>query len=203
MTIIVVLKNRNKIKRMRVIDIIKRDLYRYVGERISIYSFIRTVVFVPGFRFTFWLRLSAATRKIILLGRLFWFLQRRMQLKYGFQISDKTKIGDGFYIGHFGTIVIAHEATIGNNCNINHGVTIGGAGRGTPRKSPVIGDFVWLGTNSVIVGGITIGNNVLVAPGAYVNFDVPDNSIVIGNPAKIIPKDNAVDGYIKRVLKNK
>ena len=48
----------------------------------------------------------------------------------------------------------------------------------------------------MIVGKISIGNNVLVAANSYVNFDVPDNSIVLGNPAKIIHKDNATEGYI-------
>ena len=43
-----------------------------------------------------------------------------------------------------------------------------------------------------------IGNNVLIAPNSYVNFDVPDNSIVIGNPGKIIHKDNATEDYINR-----
>lgn len=40
-------------------------------------------------------------------------------------------------------------------------------------------------------GWVKIGNNVMIAPGAFVNFDVPDNSIVIGNPGKIIPRDES------------
>lgn len=67
-----------------------------------------------------------------------------------------------------------------------------GAKAGVPR----IGDNVFLGTNSIVVGKIKIGNDVLIAPGAYVNFDVPDHSIVIGNPGKIIAKENATRGYI-------
>ena len=51
-------------------------------------------------------------------------------------------------------------------------------------------------SNLIVVGKIKIGNDVLIAPGAYVNFDVPDHSIVIGNPGKIIPKQNATEGYI-------
>ena len=49
-----------------------------------------------------------------------------------------------------------------------------GAKAGVPR----IGDNVFLGTNSIVVGKIKIGNDVLIVPGAYVNFDVPDHSIV-------------------------
>ena len=66
----------------------------------------------------------------------------------------------------------------------------------------MIGNKVWIGTNSVIVGKITIGDNVLIAPNSFVNFDVPSNSIVIGNPGKIIPSTNATDKYINNEIKN-
>ena len=52
----------------------------------------------------------------------------------------------------------------------------------------------------MIVGGITIGDNVLIAPNAYVNMDVPSNSVVVGNPAQIIPNENATDGYINNKI---
>ena len=50
----------------------------------------------------------------------------------------------------------------------------------------------------MIVGAVTIGNNVLIVPNSYVNFDIPSNSVVMGNPAKIIPTTNATEGYINR-----
>ncbi|MGL6039532.1 MAG: serine acetyltransferase, partial [Soonwooa sp.] len=62
-------------------------------------------------------------------------------------------------------------------------------------------DEVWIGPNAVIVGGITIGNNVLIAPNAYVNMDVPANSVVIGNPAQITPNNMATEGYINNKVK--
>ena len=64
------------------------------------------------------------------------------------------------------------------------------------EKNIVIGNNVWIGANSVIVGKVKIGSNVLIAPNTYINFDVPDNSIVLGSPGNIIPKENAVEGYI-------
>lgn len=63
---------------------------------------------------------------------------------------------------------------------------------------PTIADNVWIGTNAVIVGGINVGTDVLIAPNAFVNFDVPPHSVVVGNPAKIISRENATDGYIER-----
>ena len=80
--------------------------------------------------------------------------------------------------------------------NISTGVVIGRVNTGKKEGCPTIGNEVWIGANSVIVGKIKIGNNVLIAPNAYVNFDVPDNSIVIGNPGVIHYKDNPTKGYI-------
>ena len=52
----------------------------------------------------------------------------------------------------------------------------------------------------ISIGKIKIGNNVLIAPNAYVNFNVPDNSVVVGNPAQITPKDNATEDYINKKI---
>ncbi|MBU1564004.1 MAG: serine acetyltransferase [Proteobacteria bacterium] len=132
-----------------------------------------------------------------------WFLlriiMRHYTYKYGYQIPYNTNIGEGLFIGHFGAIVISVNAIIGKNCNIAHGVTIGRANRGVLRGAPKIGSKVWIGTNAVIVGKISVGDNVLIAPGAFVNFDVPDDSIVLGNPGKIIPDKRATLDYINNV----
>lgn len=66
------------------------------------------------------------------------------------------------------------------------------------RELPVLGDCVWLGVNSTVVGAVTIGDDVLIAPNSYVNCDVPSHSIVIGNPCRIIPRDNATEGYVNK-----
>lgn len=124
----------------------------------------------------------------------------KIKSKHGNEISRHTTIGEGLYLGHIGPRYINSEVVIGNNCNINQNVTIGQENRGPRKGSPIIGDMVWIGANTVIVGKIKIGNNVLIAPNTYVNFDVPDNSIVIGNPGKIIRKNNATDFYINNLI---
>lgn len=113
----------------------------------------------------------------------------------GIQIPVGTKIGRGFRIVHFGTIVINPMTVIGNNFNIAEGTLIGNS-QGKNAGTPIIGDNVCMNANSIIVGGVKIGDNVLIAPGAFVNFDVPSNSVVIGNPGKIIPKNRPTDKYI-------
>lgn len=119
----------------------------------------------------------------------------RAARKYGLEILSDN-IGPGLYIGHAHNINVNPEAVIGKNCNLNKGCTLGKENRGKREGAPILGDNVWIGTNSVVVGKVHIGNDVLIAPNAYVNFDVPDHSIVLGNPGKIIKKDNATEGYI-------
>lgn len=106
------------------------------------------------------------------------------------QIPYSTSIGPGFRIVHFGAIVVNPNAIIGKNFNISQGCLIGNA-QGKRAGTPVIGDNVCMNANSIIIGNCKIGNNVLIAPGAFINFDVPDNSIVIGNPGKIIQRESS------------
>ena len=59
---------------------------------------------------------------------------------------------------------------------------------GPPEESIVIGDNVWITARSTILRGARIGNDVIVGAGAIVDFEVPDNSTVVGNPARVIPR---------------
>jgi serine O-acetyltransferase len=177
-------------------EVIKSDLYRY-GGITKLSKGKRN----PGFHYMFYLRKASKYKRLSFLGIYFRLIVKRLGYKYGFQIPITTSIGEGFYIGHFGTIVINQNAKIGKNCNIAHSTTIGQANRGRLKGSPTIGDEVWIGTGTVIVGNIKIGNNVLIAPNSFVNIDIPSHSLVIGNPAKIIKKENPTKDYINNILR--
>lgn len=125
---------------------------------------------------------------------------QRLSEKSGIQLPTKTQIGKGLFIGHFGTIIVNPDAVLGENVNIAPGVIIGKTNRGDKKGVPTIGNRVWIGANAVIVGNIKIGDDVLIAPNAYVNMDVPDHSVVIGNPATIHAKEHATEGYINRTV---
>ena len=119
--------------------------------------------------------------------------------KNGIEFSVDTKIGYGFYVGHPYGITINPKVVIGNNVNIHKGVTIGQENRGKRKGTPHIGDKVWIGVNSTIVGNIVIGDDVLIAPNTYINCDVPDHSVVLGNPCIIKHVDNATKDYINHI----
>lgn len=192
-----------KAGRMKLWQTIRADLYRYRGE-ISMRALLATYLQAPGFRYTFYLRkvafYGARKRTVGLLPYIYnRVLLNHYRFRYGFEISPATRIGPGFYIGHFGGVVISPHAVLGSNVNVAQGVTIGAASRGARRGAPTLEDRVWVGANAVIVGKVTIGREALIAPGAYVNFDVPERSIVLGNPGKIVSTSGSV-GYINNIM---
>ena len=173
--------------------IIYDDLYRYTGER-SLFLLLRYFFFTPGFRYVFLLRKTSNAKTIV--TKLFWnILLRQCMLRTGIQIPKETKIDNGLRISHFGHIVINPYTVIGKNFNICQGVTIGHA-EGKRRGSPIIGNNVSIQPNAVIVGNVKIGNDVMIAPNAFVNCDVPDGAIAIGNPVQIIQREKASAKYI-------
>lgn len=174
------------------------DLYRYDGLK-GFSGFIKGW-FLPGFRYTFLLRMSLKYKRYSIPGLFFRILKRRCRFKYGFEISPEARIGEGFYLTTHCAPVIIGPVKIGKNCNISHLVTIGRAYNNGEACRPSIDDYVWIGAGSVLVGNITIGRNVLIAPNSFVNFDVPEDSLVIGNPGKIIRKENPTKQYIRNVL---
>lgn len=146
----------------------------------------------------FWFRRAQNSKGLMLYISRWYF--RYYSNKNGLEFSYKTKIGKGLYIGHPYNITINSSVIIGDNCNIHKGVVLGQENRGKRKGTPVIGNCVWIGINSAVVGNVNIGNDVLIAPNSYVNCDVPDHSIVFGNPCIIKHKDDATRDYINNIV---
>ncbi len=100
-------------------------------------------------------------------------------------ISKTSEIGKSTLFAHPYATVINAES-IGDNFSFIHCTTIGK----DKGKRPIIGNNVKLGANVIIIGGITIGDNVIVGAGSVVVKDIPANSVIAGNPAKIIRKND-------------
>ena len=119
--------------------------------------------------------------------------------KTGIMLYENMNIPQGLIIGHPGPIIINGNATFEGNLFLTHGVTIGRDIRGKRAGAPHFGKNVCIRCNSTVVGKINIGDDVLIAPNTFVNFDVPSHSIVIGNPATIHHRDKATEGHIGKV----
>jgi serine O-acetyltransferase len=184
-------------------DILRADAYRYCG-RLDRRAMLGAYLRHPGFRFTYYLRkvafYSTQKRSLGIFAYVYYRIWlHRYRFRYGFDISPTTSIGPGLYIGHFGGVVISPQALLGANINIAQGVTIGATSRGARVGAPTLEDRVWVGANAILVGKITIGREALIAPGAYVNFDVPSQAVVMGNPGKIVSNAGS-QGYVNNTM---
>ena len=118
-------------------------------------------------------------------------IEHNFHCDMGFNIH----VGRNFYAGYNCTILDMSEVRIGDDCMIAPNVGIYTAGHNVGPKErnktgygiPItIGNNVWIGGHCAILPGVTIGDNSIVAAGSIVTKDVPPNSIVAGNPAKML-----------------
>ena len=118
-------------------------------------------------------------------------------------------IGNNTYIGEYLTVFCAGQVKIGENCLIASNVMIADENHGLDIsldysenrlevKSVTIGNGVWIGEKVCILPGVTIGNKSVVAAGSGVTINVPEYSIVAGNPARVIKKyDFELNKWVK------
>jgi serine O-acetyltransferase len=129
------------------------------------------------------------------LSLLYRFLHRRVRNHYGIELHYTAKIGRRVLIAHQGAIVIHEAATVGDDCVLRHGVTLGSAGNYSVDDAPVLGDRVSVGAGAMILGGVTVGDDATIGPNAVVLTDVPPGAIATAAPARIIrpaePKEAA------------
>ncbi|MBC3380913.1 serine acetyltransferase [Serratia fonticola] len=176
------------------------DFYRATGKKITLPHFIYELVFNSniGFKYIVWYRLANSLhlkRKGISSRILFKCVNmklNRMKIKYGIEIPYDASIGEGLVIPHAGGIVLHPNSTIGKNCTILQGVTIGNNLFKSRTEVASIGDNVTIAAGAKIVGPLHIGNNVTIGANAVVTSDINSDCIVGGIPAKVISKKESI-----------
>lgn len=148
---------------------------KWKGKSYTLYNIFNLLVIYKEFRNLFYYRIGFYSIFIR------WLLPGFDHL----QITTKREnVGGGLIIQHgFATIISAQQ--IGINCKIYQQVTIG---YNHKLEAPIIGDNVEVCCGAKIIGGIRIGNNVVIGANSVVISDIPDNCIVAGVPAKLIRK---------------
>lgn len=115
---------------------------------------------------------------------LFKVLYRIVCVLYNVDIPICTKIGKGLLLYHAYGLVIDGRAIIGDNVMLGHQVTIGTE----EGKSPVLGDCVRVAPGAKIIGRVSLGSNVVVGANCVVINDVPENTITVGIPNRVIDR---------------
>ncbi len=156
-------------------EVIAKDIYARKNFNPSLmhqmYSLSKELLTNKYFRTLFYFRTNGFFSK---------FLRIFYPKESSFIIDVNTKIGGGLQLAHpYSTILNAEK--IGENVYVNHLVTVGEKN----GKRPIIEDGVKLYANSIVIGGITVGKNAIIGAGAVVVKDVPENAVMVGNPAKM------------------
>lgn len=133
-----------------------------------------------------------ATRKIYYYIGFIYLLFYRILVEWFFSIEIpwNTKIGKNLRLFHGQALIMTNQVIIGYNCTLRQSTTIGNKQlpNGGYSVSPVIGNYVDIGSNVCVIGDITINDHVLIGCGAIVVKDVPPYSTVIGNPGVARPR---------------
>jgi serine O-acetyltransferase len=119
-----------------------------------------------------------------LLNQLYWLAFRFLEVSLGISIPKQVHVGEGLRFYHFGGIFVNEASSIGSNCTLRQGVTIGSRRDGEP--GPTIANGVDIGAYAQVLGDIAVGDNAKIGAGAIVLTDVPPNVSVVGNPARAV-----------------
>jgi len=107
----------------------------------------------------------------------------------GIEIHPGATIGRRFFIDHGMGIVIGETTEIGDDCLIYTGVVLGGTTLEKKKRHPTLENRVVVGSNSTILGPITVGDGAKIGSGSVVIKDVPPGATVVGVPARVVESD--------------
>lgn len=126
----------------------------------------------------------------------YWLWWKHVQVTTGIYMSPTARIGKGFYVGHFGQIFLGGDSTIGENCNVSQGVTLGYAFRNGVWGVPHLGDRVYIAAGAKVIGPVRLASGTVVGANAVVTKDTEENAVVAGVPARVISYKGSGD-YIQ------
>lgn len=136
----------------RLYEYLERDFGKYGID----FSWLRFIKYLFGrsvaLRFLCWFRFTQCCKNEILrkiIRQVLMIIERR----YGIEIPDTIELGPGLYIGHPYGITVNPNVRLGNDISLHKGVTLGQENRGKRKGAPIVGNRVWFGINSTVVGG--------------------------------------------------
>lgn len=118
--------------------------------------------------------------------KIFYFLAKQLIVYFAkVEILITADIGPGLFLSNKGNIIMGLRH-MGKNCTVHHNVT---TGQGVEGETPVFGDNIWIGHDSVVYGVISVGDNTIIEEGTILAKSLPGNMQVGGNPCRIRKKN--------------
>ena len=150
-------------------------------------SWLEVLLCYPGLHAVMWHRLSHWfwLHELRLLGRFSAHIARWLT---GIEIHPAARIGRRLVIDHGMGVVIGETAEVGDDCYFYHQVTLGVARTSSGKRHPSVGNNVIIGAGAKVLGPITVGDNARVGSNAVVLDNVPDDTTVVGIPARPVQR---------------
>src|SRR5499427_10121240 len=169
--------------------------FMFLNESIRTYrerdpaarSSLEVLLCYPGLHAVMWHSLShwLWCHELRLLGRFSSHIARWLT---GIEIHPAAKLGRRFVIDHGMGVVIGETAEVGDDCYFYHEVTLGVARTDSGKRHPTVGNNVIIGAGAKVLGPISVGDNARVGSNAVVLDDVPDDTTVVGIPARPVDR---------------
>ncbi len=184
--------------------LIKREVLNVYRKDPSCNSTIGIFLYYPGFQavlahrvfHVLWkLNLGILNHPKTILIR---FMAHLVKILTAIEIHPAATIGKNFFIDHGTGVVIGETTEIGDNVTLYQGVTLGGVSIQKAKRHPTLGSNIVIGAGAKVLGNIVIGDYVQVGANAVVLKDVPSNSTVVGIPGRIIK----MNGDLKDCIEN-
>ncbi len=159
-------------------------------------SILSIILTYPGVKAVFFHQISNFFYKagFDLIARI---ISQTIRFFTGIEIHPGAKIGKNLFIDHGMGVVIGETSEIGDNVTIYHNVTLGGSSPSIDserqrheKRHPTIGNDVVIGSGAQIIGPVKVGNNARIAANAVVVKNVPENSTMVGIPARAVKMEN-------------
>lgn len=175
----------------RVLKDINYNLNRTLKNDPAAHSKIEVLLLYPHIKALFFHRIAHFLYKLHLffLAR---FISNIGRFLTGIEIHPGAVIGRGLLIDHGMGVVIGETTIIGDDCQLYHGVTLGGTGKQSAKRHPTLKDRVMVGAGAKCLGNITLNNDSKIGANAVVITDVPEGATFIGLAAKDKDEKNCI-----------
>ncbi len=169
---------------MRLFSLIKEDISTVFQKDPAAKSLLEVLFCYPGLHALWGHRISHFLwkHKLYFIARLLSHISRFFT---GIEIHPGATIGRRFFIDHGMGVVIGETSEIGNDVLLYKGVVLGGTSLEKKKRHPTLGNNIIVGSNAIIMGAITIGDNARIGAASVVTHNVPANATAVGIPARV------------------